>query len=122
MGEGGAGGTKSAAGRRTAGSRAGGRLVARAGPRGWPGRARKAETEDDLDAALASTVPDGAQQLLEDGGRLVDGLDIDAPAGPARMLSRPFLRVTREYLYTEANRHLRLRPAGRSLFGRLSTG
>ncbi|MET8647669.1 hypothetical protein [Streptomyces sp. NPDC004675] len=35
--------------------------------------------------------------------------------------SRPFLRVTQEYLYTEANRRLRLRPAGRSLFGRLST-
>jgi hypothetical protein len=38
------------------------------------------------------------------------------------MLSKPFLGVTREYLYTEANRHRRLRPAGRSLFGRLSRG
>ncbi|MFE4960745.1 hypothetical protein ACFRCW_44230 [Streptomyces sp. NPDC056653] len=67
---------------------------------------------------------DAAQQLLEDGRRLVDGLDVDAPAGPAEpalMLSMPFLRVAQKYLEAEANRHLRLRPAGRSLFGRLST-
>lgn len=89
--------------------------------RGQPGRVRNAETEDDLDAALAATVMDAAQQLLEDGRRLVDGLDVDAPAEPALMLSMPFLRVTRKYLEAEANRHLRLRPAGRSLFGRLST-
>lgn len=61
-----------------------------------------------------------AQQLLEDGKRLVDGLDVeDATAGPARMLSRPSLRATQEYLYAEANQHLWLRPAGRSRFGRL---
>ncbi|MFI9754307.1 hypothetical protein [Streptomyces collinus] len=65
---------------------------------------------------------DAAQQLLEDGRRLVDGLDVDeAPAEPALMLSMPFLRVARKYLEAEANRHLGLRPAGRSLFGRLST-
>ncbi|MGY5124337.1 hypothetical protein [Streptomyces nigrescens] len=48
---------------------------------------------------------DAAQQLLEDGRRLVDGLDVDAPAGPAEpalMLSMPFLRVARKYLEAEA--------------------
>ncbi|GAA3141393.1 hypothetical protein [Streptomyces echinatus] len=70
----------------------------------------------------STAVLDAARQLLEDCRRLVDGLDVDAPAGapePAPMMSMPFLRPRRTYLDAEANRHLR--PAGRSLFGRLST-
>ncbi|WP_251091351.1 hypothetical protein [Streptomyces sp. Caat 7-52] len=70
----------------------------------------------------STAVVGAARQLPEGCRRLVGGLDVDAPAGapePAPMLSVPFLRAGQSILDAEAHRHLR--PAGRSLFGRLST-
>lgn len=67
-----------------------------------------------------------AQQLLDACTRLVHGLDVDAPPGPAdttrRRLTMPFLDACREYLDAESEQYFGLRrPAGRSLFARLWT-
>ncbi|MEU3640906.1 hypothetical protein AB0H23_32370 [Streptomyces albogriseolus] len=71
-------------------------------------------------------VRSAARALVEDCERLVEELDVSAPTGPVltlqQELTMPFLRACREYLDAESERHFALRrPAGRSLFARLST-
>ncbi|QFG13340.1 hypothetical protein SEA_GILGAMESH_148 [Streptomyces phage Gilgamesh] len=81
------------------------------------------------DVVILDAGPDvraAAQQLRDECDRLVRRLDLYAPPGPVddsvRDLAMPFLRACREYLEAESDRHFGLRrPAGRSLFARLST-
>lgn len=89
-----------------------------------PGAARPGKERGNLGAALAASVT--GRRAAAPRGRQAPRRRPRTSTSPQVPPSLPTCCLgrscasPREYLCTEANRHLRLRPAGRSLFGRLA--